>query len=79
MGTWQPMSHVSFRGNPLPKWCKMYTLTSPRTARPLDYSFSGFRKPRQLPKPVKTWNLFFQVTDVVAWTLTWILLESPRS
>ena len=31
----------------------MYTFTSPWTARPLDYSFSGFQTPWQLPKPVK--------------------------
>ena len=38
---------------PAPKQHKMYMFTSPWTARPLDYSFSGFRTPRQLPKPVK--------------------------
>ena len=31
----------------------MYTFISPWTARPLDYSFSGFPTPWQLPKPVK--------------------------
>ena len=31
----------------------MYTFISPWTVRPLDYSFSGFRTPWQLPKPVK--------------------------
>jgi len=37
-------------------------LTSPWTARPLDYSFPGFWTPRKLPKPVKTQNLFCHIT-----------------
>jgi len=39
-------------------------LTSLWTVRPLDYSFPGFQKPWQLPKLVKTQNLFCHVTDV---------------
>jgi len=38
-------------------------LTSPWMVRPLDYSLSGFWTPQQLPKAVKTQNLFCHVTD----------------
>ena len=39
----------------------MYTFISPWTARPLDYSFSGFRTPWQLPKPVKPGIYLFKL------------------
>ena len=70
-------TYVSFIGNLPPNLCKIYTFTSPWVARPLNYSFSGFRKPRQLPKPVKTRNLFFPITD--AWNNYMIMMYWERA